>query len=507
MGKGKKSSKRNSKRTPQPIGHTFQNPQKALIKKPQQDPIKILIWGASPYVITGFGTVMKHMLKGLFRAYPKKYDICQMGINYFGDHVEEAEITGGLQNGRYRQWPASANRTGQMMDMFGQARFIQLLNQTDYDFDMIFMFEDPFWIGGAIPRTQHIFIDQVKQALHRRGKTHIPVITYFPIDGIPNEEWLVNLAKYDILVTYLNFGARFVADRYPKLEGQVNVIPHGVDHSEYFPIPKDELRSFKRALLGEENVDKFVFLNCNRNQLRKFVPSNMMAFKAFKEKHPDSLLYLHMKEKDVGWDLVRAAKNLGLEVNKDIFFPQGFEVSRGVSIEDLNKIFNIADAVTSTALGGGFELAIIQAFASKTVTIMPDNTSHSELCAEDRGFLFNCGNKLSLQAILPGDNEVIRPLPDTDDLARAMIEAYENPEECRKREEAAYKWTVEKLKWSDMIRLWDVLFSKAKMLKNQRVAEIQEQIKLQQQVQQMAEETQQNVSAQGSEAVISFEDE
>ena len=69
--------------------------------------------------------------------------------------------------------------------------------------------------------------------------------------------------------------------------------------------------------------DTYLITNVNRNQLRKDIPKTMMAFKEFKKKVKNSVLYLHMAPKDVGGDLFEMARILDLIIGKDIKFPAG----------------------------------------------------------------------------------------------------------------------------------------------------------------------------------------
>lgn len=472
------------------------------------DPIKVLIWGAAPLVPTGFGNVMRHMLSGLFRKYPGQYDIAQMSINYYGDYVDEFQITGGPTNGRYRQWPAATQRTGlPMSHMFGQARFIELVKSIPIDLDVVFLAEDPFWLGGSIPTDpengRRIFIDEIKKALHARGLPHVPIVGYFPIDGIPDPEWIQNISKYDLPITYLPFGAKSVEEVDSATGKRTSIMPLGIDPKEFHVLPPQETRAFKRAYFGEQNVDKYVILNCNRNQIRKFLPANLLAFKQYKDKFPDSIMYLHMKDSEmVGWNLPRACKNIGLEIGEDVFFPANFNVNRGVSVSDLNSIFNVADMLTTTALGGGWELAVTQAFATNTVVVAPKNTSHNDLCSEGRGVLYECGNRLALRAILRGDNEVIRPLPDTDDMVEKMIWVRENPEEVLAIKERAHQWVQTSLLWDDIIPRWHHIFTRCKQFKNERLHDMRQQ----QQALQQTKAPAINNPTQGIAASVDFEE-
>lgn len=437
-----------------------------------QDRIKILGWGATPYVITGFGVVMRKILHSLYRMYPGKYDISMVGINHLGDFYDEIELTGGFQNGRFKQWPAM-QFGGSRANQYGQHKFLSLIDTLNpFDFDLVFLFEDPFWVGGDVPNAKPItpYIDAIKGKMAARGKGHLPIVAYFPIDGIPKEQWVKNIAKIDIPITYLNFGKQACIEVVPELQDRLQIIPHGVDMQEFYPVSDTEKRVFRRAMFGDEFVDKFMFINVNRNQLRKLVPSTLIAFKRFQELTNNAgVIYLNMRAVDVGWNLVECCKMLGLTPGVDVLFPPNFNVQKGLTLEELNKVFSSADVLLSTAVGGGWELAITQAFASKTAVIAPANTSHIELLGDQedeesqRGLLYKAGETLSQRIIFPNDNEVLRPLPDLDDMVDKMIKIYEDTALRNKLQDNAYDWVESSLSWErDVVPKFDYLFTVAK---------------------------------------------
>ena len=445
---------------PEVMKAKLNNAKKLQPKKEVTGPVRMAVWGASPYVITGFGEVMRQILTNLYGNYPGMYEVYQVGINFVQHNYDEFAITGGPENGTYRQWSAFTPGPGaDRRHIYGQRRFLELLKELlpKVDLDVIFLFEDPFILGGLVPGTDKpvAMVDAIKMLLKQAGKEYIPIVSYYPIDGQPKIEWLNNIAKTDFPITYLNFGKKTSEQLCPQLANRVSVIPHGADLTEFYPVDKAEARIFKRAMFGERFADRFMFLNVNRNQLRKLIPSGLIAFREFKKQVPESFIYLNMRAVDVGWNLIEACKSLGLRVGEDVLFPRDFNVQKGLSLEDLNKVFNCADALLSTAIGGGWELSITQAFSTKTTVIAPANTSHVELCGpqgpdEARGILYASGSNLAQYAIFPHDNEVPRPLPDTDDLVTKMIWAYNNQDLCRQLEDRAYEW-VKTLNWSERI--------------------------------------------------------
>lgn len=496
MGKSKHRKKTNHPVVRQQPGIKLQASKPLSFSKPQ---INMLVWGATPYVITGFGIVMKEILQGLYKNYPGIYNIFQVGINYHGDFADELLVTGGIERGRYRQWPAKVPLANGGTNLYGQPKFLQLLQDMQgVDIDVIFLFEDPFWVGGNVPGLpgDKPFVRMVKEELAKKGMGHVPIVAYFPIDGIPKPYWVNNISNFiDIPITYLDFGYKSCVEMQPALETRLRTIPHGVNTKEFFPISQTELKTFKRAIFGETASDKFMVMNCNRNQLRKLIPSNLIAFKEFQKSVPNSFIYLNMQAVDVGWNLIECCQSLGLEVNRDVFFPPNFNTQKGLSTEDLNKLFNCADLLTSTATGGGWELAVTQAFATRTAVLMPQNTSHTDLCGPQdnielqRGVLYKSGEDVRLQMIFPHDNEVIRPIPDLDDMVVKMKMMYDTPNFCRKLEDNAYSWAIKNLNWEkNIVPKFHQAFVDAKNVKLARINQINQinQQKTQQQAQQAA---------------------
>ena len=460
-----------------PFSGIKRTPPSPKIKKPTQQ-INLAVWGATPFCITGFGTVMWELLYNLFHSNPGVYNVYQTGINFRGDFCDEFALTGGPSNGRFRQWPAQVSLPNGKVNAFGQTKFLELLKQVNVDLDAVFLFEDPFWVGGNLPGVDQkvSFVDLIKGTLKARGMAHVPIVGYFPIDGIPKLEWVQNINKLDFPITYLNFGAKACIDLVPEIQGKLKVINHGINLDNFFPISDAEKRTFRRSFFGDRFADQFMVLNVNRNQIRKLIPSNLQAFARFKQEVHKSFMYLNMKPVDLGWDLPECCKSLGLEVGKDVVFFKDFTSKQGLNVSDLNKVFNSADLYTSTACGGGWELSVTQAYATKTPVLIPENTSHIELAGDQsnesdiRGLLFKSGANLSQIMIFPNDFAVPRPLPDLEDLVSKMIFMHKNPNFGAKMAENAYSWVTTELSWSKkIVPKFHEIFLQAKKLKIDRM--------------------------------------
>ena len=394
--------------------------------------IKILGYCDSPTCATGFGTVSRNIFEGLYRT--GKYDIDILGINYWGDP----------HNFPYRIWPTGTNS---QKDPYGRQKVLNMIPQMD--FDILFFLQDSFILN---------FIPTLIPHLKNNRSKPFKSILYYPVDSIIKQEWADNIDPADYLVAYSEFGKQETLKR---LDRDIEVIPHGVNTAEFYPIAKDEIMGFRKQYFGAV-ADHFIITNVNRNQQRKDLPRTIIAFKEFKKAVPNSVLYLHCAMKDQGWDLPEVCKSFGLDITQDVIFPKNFGPNQGYPREVLNMLYNASDVVISTTLGEGFGLSWLEALATKTPIIMPANTMLPEFITEDIGWLANSGSNSSLWTVIQFDNEVPRPLTDTEDLVDKLLEIYNNPDEAVSRAENGYKWVTTQMDWQKHIaKMWIKLFDKA----------------------------------------------
>jgi len=169
-----------------------------------------------------------------------------------------------------------------------------------------------------------------------------------------------------------------------------------------------------------------------------------------------------MASKDQGWNLLEVCKSFGFSTTDDIIFPENFGPNQGYPREVVNMIYNASDLIISTTLGEGWGLSWVEAMATKTPVLMPNNTAMTENISEDKGYLSNSGTSIALTTILPNDNEVIRPLVDVEDMAKKMVHIANNYDEALAKTETAYKWIHEELNWQGNVgQMWVTLFDNA----------------------------------------------
>jgi len=403
-----------------------------LSKQMRNKKIKVLAYCDSPTCATGFGTVSRNIFEALHRT--GRYEIDVLGINYWGDP----------HGFPYRIWPTGTNA---QKDPYGREKVMTMIPQMEYD--ILFLLQDTFILN---------FVPRLLEKLKSAGKT-FKSICYFPIDGIPKEDWIKTVDSADNLVAYSEFGKRMSKEAFPAVQ-EMQVIPHGANTTDFKVLPSDEVENFKRMYFGK-HADKFIITNLNRNQHRKDIPRTIAAFKEFRKEVPKSILYLHMAAQDQGWNLFEVIKSYGFNTNDDIIFPENFGPNQGYPREVVNMIYNASDLVVSTALGEGMGMSWLEAMATKTPVLMPNNTAMTEFITEDRGYLCDSGTSAALTTVLANDNEVIRPLVDVADMANKMVTIYDDYPEALVRAENAYKWIKQSMNWQGNIgREWVKLFDK-----------------------------------------------
>jgi len=396
--------------------------------------IKVLAYCDSPTCATGFGTVSRNIFEGLQAT--GRYQVDVLGINYWGDpHTFP-----------YRIWPTGTNA---QKDPYGRKKICGMIPQMEYD--ILFFLQDTFIMD---------FLPELIPHLRTQG-SKFKSICYFPIDGVPKEQWIKNISAVDYPVAYSEFGRDASMAAYSECP-ELDVIPHGVNTVDYSPLHKEQVEEFRKRYFGK-HADKFIFMNLNRNQQRKDIPRTIQAFSEFRKEVPESLLYLHMAQKDQGWDLPEVLKAYGLSMAEDVIFPQNFGPNQGYPRTVVNMLYNCVDAVVSTTLGEGWGLSWSEAMATKTPIIMPRNTALTEAISEDRGYLVDSGTNPSLFTVLPHDNEVLRPLVDVDDMVRQMLAIYNDYDAAMEKAEAAYEWVTTELSWGasgPIVDRWIKIFDK-----------------------------------------------
>lgn len=214
-------------------------------------------------------------------------------------------------------------------------------------------------------------------AVQRHGVKWIP---WFPVDMEPLPPPVFRQVKKAYRrIVFSRFGERMVHDA----GLDCYYVPHGVELNIYKPIDRQEAKRTTGL-----PVDKFIVgtVAANKgNPSRKALPEQLAAFAIFHAKHPDSVFYMHTTKaehgENQGVNLPELAEALGLEVGKDVLFPNEYPMMIGGFTEaHMNALYNAFDVFLLPSMGEGFGIPILEAQAAGCPVIVGDWTAMGELC-------------------------------------------------------------------------------------------------------------------------------
>lgn len=161
-------------------------------------------------------------------------------------------------------------------------------------------------------------------------------------------------------------------------------VPHGCDTKIYRPMDKTEAREATKI-----PQDKFVVGMVAANKgvpSRKCFPHALLAFKAFHDRHPESVLYLHTAiHNGPGIDkeavnLVALMKAIGLTPGDVVFANQDRVLRYPFTPEQMAAVYSSLDVLLSASGGEGFGLSVLEANACGIPAIATDFSAQPEVC-------------------------------------------------------------------------------------------------------------------------------
>jgi D-inositol-3-phosphate glycosyltransferase len=351
-----------------------------------------ILWYGDILSNTGFARVSHSILEHL----SKDHEIVVVGINYSGDPHSLP----------YKIYPAAGLNAS---DRFGIGRLPNVVQNERPDF--IICLND-IWVVNQVWERIHLLKDQCK----------FKFIAYFPIDS----EWYIDshlayIKDWDFAITFTIEQAQRLIRMGVKAK-MLGVVPHGLDTGKFFEIDQKEAR--KQLRIPE---DKFIVLNANRNQPRKNIDLTIKAFAEFAVDKPDTLLYLHMSEKDLGWDVraIFAAEMRRRHLdpsNRIIMTTNNIDYTNAPPDSLLNLVYNSADVGINTANGEGWGLVPFEHAACKKPQVLPDHTSFSDVW-KGKALLADVA-----AWIYDKDLGVERGIVDINDVATKLTKLYEDKE-------------------------------------------------------------------------------
>lgn len=411
-----------------------------------QKKYKLLAYCDSPICHSGFGQVSRNILSELHKT--GLFEITVFGINHYYEyddygHVKKPDVPYDIIEASFLT--SEEMDKGFTKDMYGKTKLLKYMYEKG--FDVFWSVQDPYVVE---------FLRKSLGSYRSKLGKKFQSIFYFPVDAANiSEDWATIPKSFDFPVVYTQFGFKEVVEKCPELEEMLQIIPHGTNMDDFYPIEGDERKEIRHNLGVAD--DEFLILNVNRNQPRKDLSRTLHTFAEFKQSVPNSKLMLFCNPIDVGGNLHYRLKYYGL-TEEDVIFPQmptGRDGFKGLPISAVNEAYAASDVVVSTTLGEGWGLSLTEAMACRRPVVFPNNSSINEIIGpnEERGYLVKSGEGPTQHFHLhSAGDEPPRPLTDVDDMVLKLLHIHNkgNAEEVAAKVEAAYKYASE--------HTWDRVF-------------------------------------------------
>ena len=420
----------------------------------------VLFWGDNPHGITGFGKVIKNIVRQVFDE--EKYKIDVLGIGYMGDPYLPDQY-----NGKTFMYDVyTPFEVGKQIDLYGSNKLMSFLATGKVD--ILFILQDTFIIKNVMKNILE---------LRTKIKKKFVIIYYYPIDNsfvYPN--WITDaVSLVDIPVCYTEFGKKVSMKHDSKLRN-MDVIYHGTDKNLYRKWDESLKSSMRTSFWGPGFDKKFIILNVNRNQPRKDLNRTLCVFAEVKKQIPEAFLFMLASPADIGGNLIDMGLQLGLKWGEDFMTPDPtkYNPTVGIPEEQIVTMYNTSDVCISTTLGEGWGLSLTEAMACGCPVIFPDNTSISEIIGVNenlngiRGTLIHSGNDGNRICLGPPDNNLSRPLTSVMEMSLKIIDFYKHKNLYEEKKDLAIEWVPS---WDKVGEQWREIFKQACDILEQRNGE------------------------------------
>ena len=211
------------------------------------------------------------------------------------------------------------------------------------------------------------------------------ILAWTPLDHMSMPPMVYNFLKKPNVVPIAMAPFGLIQMKEQGIEGYY--IPHAVDTKVFKPTFEVNGRNIRKEM-GIPEDSFLVMMNsankANRSVHRKAFAENLLAFKLFRDKCPNSYLYIHTEPTGVygGFNLLNLAKSIGLPMDA-VIYPHPLDYKKGLTKENLAALYTAADITLTTSYGEGFGLATIESQACGTPTITSAFAASQDLAGED----------------------------------------------------------------------------------------------------------------------------
>ena len=301
--------------------------------------IKIITLSDHPMSPSGVGTQTRYIIEGLLRT--GRFQVISIG--------------GAMKHHSYE--PVKTEEFGDdwvivPVDGYGTEDLIRAMMR-QHKPDIIWFMTDPrFW--GWLWKIENEI------------RANVPLVYYHVWDNYPAPHF--NKMFYesnDVIVSISQLTNRIVGDVTSEVD--LRHIPHAVNSEIFKPSTEIENKEFRKKVLKEKDIDKFIFFWNNRNARRKQSGSLIYWFKAFLDKvgHDKATLIMHTDPKDMhGQDLNAIIKQLKVDNGQVLISQDKYDQ------DVLAKIYSMADCTVSVSDAEGFGLATLESLSCGTPIVV-----------------------------------------------------------------------------------------------------------------------------------------
>lgn len=306
-------------------------------------------------------------------------------------------------------------------DKFGQKQIGRAIAVSKCDF-VITSFDAWMISYFSNPGIRDDLDEQTKEILHH-AKREFQHIAYFPMDSAVQNMYLPAgmdemVAGFDIPITYSRF-AQQVLERDTGLK--IPFIPISHDPTVFFP--DDQRESREKIGMLDKVGEKFIVAMIGTNQYRKAWGEFFEVVAPFAKAHRDDVLvlpYTSWKTKIAGGAEIEDYI-WRYDLQEQVINPQ--QMVHSLSEEGMANLYRSLDVLLLCTAGEGAGLPPLRARACGIPTLVSDNTSNSEFCADDFERIPCIGRYAD-----PFGSNLERFITDTNEMRKRLEILYQNPE-------------------------------------------------------------------------------
>lgn len=329
-------------------------------------------------------------------------------------------------------------------DGFGNQNMLRQALATEKP-DAVLLFTDPRFF---------IWVWEMEDEVHQ-----ICPIAYNHLwDNDPWPEFNRVLYESTDLINCINWPTyEMVSKRFPE---KTNYIPHALPKDVFFKLSDDEIKKFKKIVLGPEREDHFVVLFVSRNAKRKQPSDVIVSFAQFLEKlqaehgHKKATLLMHTDPFDVeGPNLVHVVEMLG--VTNNVVFS-----NNRIGFQEMNGIYNISDLVINISSNEGFGLSILEAkMAQKPVVAIKTGGLTRQVLDHETNEEFGCALSPDVRSLV--GNQLVPYIYEDyvsrETVSEAIMKMYNvGPDERLRIGQRSRAHALKNYDIDDLIKSWDL---------------------------------------------------